>query len=253
MNTPLLSLLALTGLTLPVLHLAPALDRDPGQDPGQQGAGKERADRREGGAQKASEQAAMAATYFKVADYDGNGWISYREASESLGIDRRRFSVYDGDRDGRITLEEYTRVFINTFEKLGAVPPPVPNPDDPNALRLADLLAEAEEPPEVEVVEAPLPKTVLELLGTVTPRSNDDRGAPQPGQIVGPVPSFHRLDYDGNGGISHENLEVLARGSGLDLRLSTLLASLDQNGDGVIDQSEFTASMRGAPKSSTAR
>jgi len=246
MNHPLLSLLALAGLALPVLHLAPTQERDQAKSRDPQATGEKQGGER--GAKDDAERAALAATYFRIVDYDRNGWISFREASESLGIDRRRFSVYDEDRDGRITQEEFTKVFLSTLDRLGAVPPPVPNPDDPNAPSLADLLAENEETPETEEAEAPVPKTLLELLGKVTPRGADDRGAPQPGEIVGPVPSFYRLDYDGDGGISLENLELLARGSGLDLRLNTLLASLDLNGDGLIDRSEFAASMRSAPE-----
>lgn len=193
-----------------------------------------------------------ASAAFEVADYNGNGWISYREARESLGHDRTRFHAYDHDGDGRVTLEEFSLEYAETIRRVGAIKPPVPNPDDPSAPSLEDLLAEEAEP---EVEEAPpedslapaQPKaSVLELFGQVVPRTETVNASPEPDRIVGPVPSFRRVDYDNDGGITRADLVELARGSGLDPRLNTILASLDLNGDGRVDDAEFHASMRHA-------
>lgn len=72
------------------------------------------------------EQEALQKRYFQIADYDGNGWISYREATASLGLDRGRFPSFDEDRDGRIVPEEFDQRFRATVEMVGSFRPPTP-------------------------------------------------------------------------------------------------------------------------------
>lgn len=63
-------------------------------------------------------------TYFAAADYDENGWISFKEGSEALSLDRSGYGVYDTDRDGRITLEEFEARFKEVRERTGGFRPP---------------------------------------------------------------------------------------------------------------------------------
>ncbi len=65
-----------------------------------------------------------AKVYFGASDYDGNGWISYREANEAFGTDRPGFAIYDTDHDGRISIEEFTKRFDDIKAKTGGVKPP---------------------------------------------------------------------------------------------------------------------------------
>lgn len=258
MNAPTLTLLALLGLAITTTPWGPPQERGGRgrgeRPPAEQGGrrqkpperGEEEQDPADGKA-RAGEQAQMASNYFKVADYDGDGWISYREAKISLELNRQRFSTFDADRDGRITLEEFTKIFRNTIKKVGAFKPPIPDPTDPDAISLEELLIEGEEPE--EVVEAVKVESVLELFGEVVPREEQEHGAAQPDRIVGPVPSFRRIDYDNDGGISHADLTELLKGAGLEVRINTLLASLDEDGNGKIDEAEFFASMRSRKKS----
>ncbi|MCB9913799.1 MAG: EF-hand domain-containing protein [Planctomycetes bacterium] len=263
-----------TVLALALLGLAAAQDRGAGPAAGrgaqrgadaspQRGAdtgaqrGADREERLRQAREKELEQQAEAA--FTVADRDENGWISFREARESMQHDRARFAAFDHDGDGRITREEFTQEYVEAVQRVGAFKPPQPDPDDPDAPTVAELLAEehapeatepeptAEAPVEPTAIEpgAPAPrKSVYELFGRVEPREEVLHGTPEPDRIVGPVPTFRRLDYDGDGGITRADLTELARGSSLEPRLNTLLATLDTNGDGRIDATEFRASMR---------
>jgi len=72
------------------------------------------------------EQLALQKRYFQIADYDANGWISYREATASLGLDRGEFPSFDADRDGRIVPEEFDQRFQATIEVVGSFRPPTP-------------------------------------------------------------------------------------------------------------------------------
>lgn len=190
-------------------------------------------------------QEELAATYFSIADYDGDGWISFREARTSLEIDRPRFLVYDADQDGQMTLAEYTLVSLETYRRYGAFKAPVPDPDDPNAASLLEALNaenEAEAETEAEYVPAEA-STVAELFGRVTPRVRREHTAPEPDQLVGPVFPFRRLDYDNDGGIGRDDLDVLLLGAGLDARPAALIASLDLDGDQEISEAEFRIAM----------
>jgi Ca2+-binding EF-hand superfamily protein len=72
---------------------------------------------------------AQEAEYFATADYDGNGWISFREAEAALLLDRTEFGRFDQDSDGRIDAEEFGRRYRSSIEQMGAFQPPVPKAD----------------------------------------------------------------------------------------------------------------------------
>lgn len=68
--------------------------------------------------------------YFATADYDGNGWISFREAEQALLLDRDEFARYDADSDGRISPTEFGERYRLTIERVGGFQPPVPDGED---------------------------------------------------------------------------------------------------------------------------
>jgi Ca2+-binding EF-hand superfamily protein len=63
-----------------------------------------------------------------VCDHDANGWISFREAEQSLGMDRTLYRGFDADRDGRIQRPEFSQRYLETVELLGTFKPPEPPP-----------------------------------------------------------------------------------------------------------------------------
>lgn len=210
-----------------------------GQDPATRAA-------QEAKAEAEREQRELAGHYFQIADYDKNGWISFREGRESLEIDRNRYLVYDADRDGRVTVEEYTLVSLETARRYGTFKAPIPNPDDPAAQALLDSLTGAGDDESEEGELEPFPTdaaSIQELFGRVKPRIWREHAVPEPDRLVGPVLSFRRLDYDDDGGIGREDLNVLLTGSGLDVRPNALVAALDTDGDGYVSEAEFYASM----------
>lgn len=69
-------------------------------------------------------------SYFALADYDMNGWISFREAHASMGHDRLTYAGYDKDADGRIRMDEFERRYMEILESGGGFEPPKP-PDSP--------------------------------------------------------------------------------------------------------------------------
>lgn len=252
--------------------------------------------------------AVVAEDYFQACDHDRNGWISYREASASLALDRDAYAVYDTDRDGRITFEEFYERYRTTLARAGGFREPrelaeerlVPS-RSPDQLRnaydrdgdgaldvyevtalledyerrglpvelivdridadrsgklelgeeletFARLLSSTYEiggPPADDEVETA--GSVLELFGEVTERGTGFDAVPQPPRIVGPVPHFRRLDLDGDGFVSHEDLEVLQRPVQLPVRIQAVISALDTDEDGVLSPRELRASMDQVP------
>jgi len=245
MKIPSSAFSALALLTLPALAALPQQGRG--------GALRQAADGRaaqDARTQAEEENRKLAETYFEIADYDKNGWISFREARDSLDIDRNRYLVYDADLDGRVTVEEYSKISLETARRYGVFKAPRPDPNDPEAQALLESLLDGEEAePEEEELE-PFPTdagNVLELFGRVRPRVIRDNAVPEPEQLVGPVPSFHRLDYDWDGGISRADLSLLLTGAGIDVRPSAIIAAIDMDGDGALSAEEFYASMGDTP------
>ena len=78
-----------------------------------------------------TEWLALEEPFFKVCDYDGNDWISLREARSSLGIERAEYSVYDTDVDGRVRPGEFGERFRDLIDRTGGFRPPVPDGDGP--------------------------------------------------------------------------------------------------------------------------
>jgi len=68
----------------------------------------------------------IAQEYFETCDHDGNGWISFREASESLQLERGEYAIYDRDQDGRVSRPEFAARYRALLESTGAFRIPRP-------------------------------------------------------------------------------------------------------------------------------
>jgi Ca2+-binding EF-hand superfamily protein len=85
--------------------------------------------------------------------------------------------------------------------------------------------------------------SIEELFGKSYPRQERNDAMQLAPRMPGPVPAFRRLDLDGNGRISADELRSLQRPIQVPVRLAAVLATLDTNGDDAIDEAEFAASM----------
>jgi len=86
-------------------------------------------------------------------------------------------------------------------------------------------------------------RSIEELFGTPEERAGGPDWAPEPPLIRGPIPSFFRLDLDRDGLITEQDLKDLLRPLKLSVRLSTVVASLDVDGDGGLGREELRRSM----------
>lgn len=185
----------------------------------------------------------LGASYFIIADYNRDGWISFREASESLMLDdRSRFARLDKNQDGRIDQQEFQASYELTMRKTGNFPPPIP---DPNG-----------EPPAVlEGVEVELgvfergedfvfATNITELFGQAEVREMDDGSTRQPPYIAGPIGHFRRLDVDLDGEITDRDLDNLLRPMQVRTRIRAVIAIMDTDASGGISQAEFDSAMR---------
>jgi Ca2+-binding EF-hand superfamily protein len=90
----------------------------------------------------------------------------------------------------------------------------------------------------------PRPTSITELFGVVVPRKTGLVWSPEPPRILGPVPSFRRLDLDGDGRITRDELAELQRPYNvLKVHTNSVFAALDTDGDGAISEAEFWAAM----------
>lgn len=117
--------------------------------------------------------------------------------------------------------------------------------------QLARVLSYARVTPDArrpEGADANAPKTLEELFGRIEERPASASSAELPPWIPGPVPHFRRLDLDGNGVISAEDLRRLQGSASVGTRTGAVLAALDLNEDGVIDAREFAAAIATPPR-----
>jgi Ca2+-binding EF-hand superfamily protein len=246
-----------------------------------------------------------AESYFKVADYDGDGSITFDEAQASLSFDSETFRLYDTDNDGLISREEFKARFDSILEHGGAFPPPIAKPsmnkppkrtpeeilalydkngdqaldarelraalDDYHVANLdADVALETLDrdaskkleigeldalvkilSPDSDVKKDKRAKSIEELFGKQVPREVQADSTPQPPQILGPISPYRRLDLNGDGKISAEELIELERPLQLSVRINAVIATLDLDHDFAISEKEFWDSMS-SPRSKRA-
>jgi hypothetical protein len=156
--------------------------------------------------------------------------------------------AYDADLNSGISLTESTRLlndysrvkmdsrFLFTRVDL--------NQDQLLSVQELGLLSQAIRHlnlPQAQVVNpmARAPKSIDELFLRIIPSSN----RLTPPTLIGPITTFRRLDMDGDGTISITDLEGLKRTVSTNIRVGTVLHTLDTNQDGVLSRSELRQSM----------
>ncbi len=209
---------------------------------------------------------------FRIFDTDNDGRLTLAEFSEFVNIEatagritaepnvpagmvkpptrnaEQLRTAYDIDLDGAISSLELERLLIDyqgsspdrldsatTLDRHDSDGSGVLEPDELD--RIATLLAPREgrgAPTET----VPGGRSVIDMFGRPL-----DRGKNLPPKIKGPVPPFHRLDVDRDGFVSLEDLERLEGTAFAPIRLSSVLATLDLDGDGRMSEAEFVASM----------
>lgn len=90
---------------------------------------------------------------------------------------------------------------------------------------------------------APRVASIEELFGKRIPREEGKGTNMLAPRILGPAGAFERLDLDGDGRITQDDLATLQRPVQLPVRIAAVLATLDTNVDGAIDRAEFDAGM----------
>jgi hypothetical protein len=174
--------------------------------------------------------------FFKICDHDGNKWISFREANYSLRMDRTKFGSIDTDSDARISEAEFNSHYTKTTETSGSFKQPLVMPGSSSTATTSSAPIKA-----TPVVK---PKSFKELFGAKETQEELPNTVPLPPRIEGPVAAFTRLDLNGDGKITLDDLDGLARPIHLDVRFPAVIAILDKDRDGGVSPSEFYASMR---------
>lgn len=152
------------------------------------------------------------AEHLEVCDLDGNGWISYREAATTLGIDKAEFRAYDENGDGRIDRAEFEANAERILVRLGAVPGPQPRAG-PTSARGARS-----------------PDPVPSRPAAAVPPSRATSAA-----------LLRAHDRDKSGGLNRQEIETLLRRLGSSLSPSVILDRMDRNGSGELDEPELGA------------
>ena len=156
-------------------------------------------------------------------------------------------ALYDDDRDRGLDRRELGRLVgdakdpdLDAEALLGAL-------DKDASLRLegAELQQLAARLAGAQVAQAPAArKTLAQLFETPEPREAKVAAAREPARIPGPASDFRRLDHDGDGAITLQDLVELQRPMTLPIRPEALVSALDKDGDGRIGPEEFHAAMR---------
>lgn len=134
---------------------------------------------------------------------------------------------FDADASRGLGLTEVARVFDDFEVEL-----------DP-ALLMQQMDADTTAQLEIEEL-APLTALVSRRLADRA--EGVDTGSPWAGRAL-PRRPFERLDTNGDGRCSADELRDLVAPARLDVRAAAIVAALDRDGNGAIDQSEFQASM----------
>jgi Ca2+-binding EF-hand superfamily protein len=330
-----LLLQTLLGAALAALFLLPAQAQDPAPEKQPEGKQAKKGSQKGGRGskqvaakklrQREKEREREVLAHFEICDLDASGWVSYREAEVTLGIEKSEFRLYDENQDGRISPLEFRDRYQTILGLLGAVRPPVrpdsgievvepeegvlEEPEDPRGsagepaviipevfpsprdlleiydrdrngglaeselealfrdiggVLSADVVARQMDPdlsgelelselgPLSMLVSRRLPEPVTgrvasevpvlhELYSITLPRKQPIGAPPAPPRILGPVTQFRRLDLWNDGFIDADDLRQLLSPARVNVRPTAIVAALDRDGDGRLDQSEFLA------------
>lgn len=201
--------------------------------------------------------------FFKKVDSDGSGGVSQAElktlaediqknSGKTISVDDKSFAGYDTDGNGTLSAEELKGVLDssgfgpNHGVQDGMAPPPPPQ----QAANSYDANASNSEQDTLASLIDNL-KTLLEKLSSGsgnTDSNTSETSSLQQNQRPDPQDFFKKVDTDGSGGISKDELKVLAdnmqkmTGQTLDAS-EEAFASYDSNGDGSLSADELKAAM----------
>jgi Ca2+-binding EF-hand superfamily protein len=163
-------------------------------------------------------------------------------------------TAYDADRNGGLDTAEFRRVLLDYGREelpvellLSKLDIDRSNRVDGEELENLSRLLSATHLPSLgaDLVGEPEPRagSIAELFGTPVERSTTFKAVSEPPRITGPVPFFLRLDLDRDGFVSEQELAKLGAPLELPVRIATVMAALDTNGDTRLSEAEFMRSM----------
>lgn len=202
--------------------------------------------------------------WFRTCDQNANGWLGYRETEESLRFDRPRFRVFDPDRDGRLTYEEFSDYYLYQIGNTGTFRPPnttldfsSPTPRTSYQLRIVfdrdgdraldlnelQLLLESYERPDLSAAK------VLKDLDTNENRTlEDDETSPLPNIVFQIALNVEEVPLDERAGTIDELFGELIESTGVRaprlLGPVTSFRRLDQDNDGEISVKDLETLLR---------
>lgn len=212
------------------------------------------------------------AARYRVFDTDNDGRLTLKEFSEFVNFEAAADRVvrkpnipaglikqpardadqlrtaYDIDLDGALSSIELERLLVdyqgNSRDRLDAATTLDRHDSDGSGVlerdeldRIAALINPRSSAAR-DVERRPTGRSIIDIFGRPI-----ERGENIPPRIKGPVPTFHRLDVDRDGFVSLDDLERLEGTTFAPVRLSSVLATLDRDGDGRMSEAEFLEAM----------
>lgn len=186
----------LVGALLPLAALALAQDPTP---PGQVfPLGEPAAEDPDGPVEPGSLEA-LKDEYFATADHDGDGVLTYREATASLLVDRDGYRAYDDDGDGLVTEAEFGARMEELLERTGVFQRPLP--------RDAEVLPDQDEAePEGPAPQAFVGTYDLDADGRLSGEELESAAGALGLSGLDPTIILGQLDADGSGFVEPDEL-----------------------------------------------
>ena len=159
--------------------------------------------------------------------------LAVYDRNRSRGLDERELKRLNDDLGGTLSVDLIARQM---------------DPDGSGQLELGELgplarLVASKVPDKLRSDGRTGEPELDELYRTALPRRAPTSNAPLTPRIPGPVRHFRRLDLDDDGYIDTEDLRRLLAPARVDVRSSAVLAAIDRDGDGRVDEAEFAASL----------
>ncbi|HRV82207.1 MAG TPA: hypothetical protein P5218_12255 [Planctomycetota bacterium] len=175
-----------------------------------------------------------------------------RRRSQALPPERtpqQLLLAYDADLNGGISLSEVRRILVD-YSRVPMDAEVLFTQADRNQSKLLDEVELASLNSAISRLN--VPQMVSTTSETKQPfdeffiQVTESPSRTAPPRIQGPVTPFRRLDLDGNGVISPQDLAGLEKSMVSPIRPQTILHTLDRNQDGVLDRAELRLALEHA-------